>query len=192
MNRYLVFTGRPNAGKSSIIKETLGLKVPIGKRPGTTKRISKYPLSPGLLLVDMPGFGRVLKASREEEERIKNRIIDFLESNANRIALSVHVLDISSFQEVTWRLEQKGIRSLDVEMILFLADALEEFPLIVANKIDKAGNMLADNLSELKHRIRASYGQYLNDHIFLVSAKTGEGLGALKSMVNRKLANKGF
>jgi len=192
MNQYLVFTGRPNAGKSSINKEALGLKVPIGKRPGTTRRISKYPLSRDLVLVDMPGFGRVLKASREEEERIKNRIIDFLESNASRIALSVHVLDISSFCEVTWRLEKKGIRSLDVEMIQFLADTLSEFPLIVANKIDKAGNKLEDNLSELKHRIRASSSQNIEDHIFPVSAKTGEGLGALKSAIHNKLVNKGF
>jgi GTP-binding protein EngB required for normal cell division len=81
MREYLVFTGRPNAGKSSIIKEALGVDVSTGKRPGTTRRISEHPMSRGLFLVDMPGYGRILRASRAEEERIKDRIIDFLENN---------------------------------------------------------------------------------------------------------------
>ena len=55
---YLVLTGRPNAGKSSIIKEVVNLDVVIGKKPGTTRNISKYPLGSGLVIVDMPGFGR--------------------------------------------------------------------------------------------------------------------------------------
>ncbi|NIQ04188.1 MAG: hypothetical protein GWO20_00185, partial [Candidatus Korarchaeota archaeon] len=36
--KYLVFTGRPNAGKSTIIREVVGLDVATGKRPGTTRR----------------------------------------------------------------------------------------------------------------------------------------------------------
>jgi GTP-binding protein EngB required for normal cell division len=86
MHEYFVFTGRPNSGKSSIIKETLGVDVSTGKRPGTTKRISEYPLSQSLFLVDMPGYGRILKASKKIEEMIKDRIINFLEYNAERVA----------------------------------------------------------------------------------------------------------
>jgi len=36
--RYLVFTGRPNSGKSSIIRRITGLRTRSGKRPGTTRR----------------------------------------------------------------------------------------------------------------------------------------------------------
>jgi GTP-binding protein EngB required for normal cell division len=104
----LVFTGRPNAGKSSIIREVVGLGVATGKRPGTTRRISKYPLSDGLVLVDMPGFGRMIGAPKRLENRINVRIIRFFEFNAQNIVLAVHVLDVSTFLEVTWRLEKKG------------------------------------------------------------------------------------
>lgn len=192
MHEYLVFTGRPNAGKSSIIKETLGVDVPTGKRPGTTRSISEYPLSRGLFLVDMPGFGRILKASKEIEEKIKDRIIGFLECNAERVVLAVHVLDISTFLEVTWRLERKGFRSLDLEMIQFLRDNLGESPLVVANKIDKAGNQLEDNVSELRNRLDELNLPACNNYMFPVSVKTGEGLGVLKNEIHERLLNKGY
>ncbi|MDH5688317.1 MAG: 50S ribosome-binding GTPase, partial [Candidatus Bathyarchaeota archaeon] len=134
--KYIVFTGRPNAGKSSIIREVTGLDVATGKRPGTTRRISKYPLTGDLFLVDMPGFGRMTKASKDFEDRMMDQIIKFLEFNAQSISLAVHILDISTFLEVTWRLEKKGFVSVDVEMVQFLANTLCEFPLVAANKID--------------------------------------------------------
>ena len=190
---YLVFTGRPNAGKSSIIKGVVGIDVATGKRPGTTRRIMKYPLSGGLFLIDMPGFGRMMGVSRALEERIKDRILSFLESNVQRIALAVHVLDISTFLEVTWRLEKKGFISVDVEMIQFLAKVVGELPLVAANKIDKASEEeIAVNLEEFMHQVSGGHPQAIEDYIFPVSAKTGEGLGALKSAIHRMLVKKRF
>lgn len=189
---YLVFTGRPNAGKSSVIREVIGLDVATGKRPGTTRRISKYPLSRGLFLVDMPGFGRMKRASKRLGDKIKDRIIEFLEANARNIVLAVHVLDISTFLEVTWRLEKKGIISLDVEMVQFLAEILDEFPLVAANKIDKENEKeIKVNLEEFIHRISGGYPSTVANNVFPVSAKTGEGLGALKSTIHKKLVTKG-
>lgn len=63
-DEYLVFTGRPNAGKSSLIKAITGMKVVIGKEPGTTQKIEFYPLTKNLSLVDMPGYGRILHAGK--------------------------------------------------------------------------------------------------------------------------------
>ena len=77
--KYLVFSGRPNTGKSSIIREVVGLDVATGKRPGTTRRISKYPLNHGLVLVDMPGFGRMIGASKRLEDRIARALWKKLE-----------------------------------------------------------------------------------------------------------------
>ena len=190
---YLVFTGRPNAGKSSIIREVVGLDVVTGKHPGTTRRISKYALSGGLFLVDMPGFGRIMGVSKRLENMMKNRIIRFLESNAQNIALAVHVLDISTFLETSWRLEKKGIISLDVEMVQFLAKKSREFPLVAANKIDKADKKEIDaNLKEFMHRISNGHISVVADKVFPVSAKTGEGLSALKSSIREKLVAKGY
>ena len=190
---YLVFTGRPNAGKSSIIREVVGLDVVTGKHPGTTRRISKYALSGGLFLVDMPGFGRIMGVSKRLENMRKNRIIRFLESNAQNIALAVHVLDISTFLEVTWRLEKKGLISLDVEMVQFLAETLGEIPLVAANKIDKAGeDEIAVNLEEFKYRISDAQPLVVEGYVFPVSARTGKGLGALKSAIHARLVEKGY
>lgn len=191
--RYLVFTGRPNAGKSSIIKEVVGLDVATGKRPGTTRRISKYPLSGDLVLVDMPGFGRRMGASKRLGDKINDEIIKFLESYAQSIALAVHVLDISTFLEVAWRLEKKGFISVDVEMVQFLAETLGEFPLVAANKIDKADKEeLEVNLKEFTHRIGKGYPFAVGKHVFPVSAKTREGLGALKNSIHKRLVAKGY
>jgi len=190
---YLVFTGRPNAGKSSIIREVVGLDVVTGKRPGTTRRISKYPLSHGLVLVDMPGFGRMMEVSKRLEEKIKDRIINFLKSNAKKIILAVHVLDISTFLEATWRLENKGFILVDVEMVKFLATTLGKFPFVVANKIDKADNEeMEANLKDFMHRISNGHPSSVAEYIFPVSAKTGKELGVLKSAIHERLVAKGY
>jgi GTP-binding protein EngB required for normal cell division len=193
LDEYLVFTGRPNAGKSSLIREIVGLKVPTGKRPGTTRNVSQYPLNSGLVLIDMPGFGRIKGLSQPLENMRKNRIIRFLEANAQNIVLAIHVLDISTFLETTWRLEKKGILSLDVEMIQFLAKTLGDFPLVAANKIDKTDQKEIDaNLKEFMHRISNGQTSAVADKVFPVSAKTREGLSALKSTVHEKLVAKGY
>jgi len=189
----LVFTGRPNAGKSSIIREVVGLDVATGKRPGTTRRISKYPLNHGLVLVDMPGFGRMIGASKRLENRINVRIIRFFEYNAQNIVLAVHVLDISTFLEVTWRLEKKGFISVDVEMVQFLEKTLSKFPLVAANKIDKADKKKIDaNLKEYTHRISNGHPSAVASYVFPVSAKKREGLGALKSAIHERLVAEGY
>jgi GTP-binding protein EngB required for normal cell division len=189
---YLVFTGRPNAGKSSIIRKIVGLDVATGKRPGTTRRISKYPLSQNLFLVDMPGFGTMMRASKRLEEKIKHQIVQFLESNAQRIALAVHVLDISTFLEVTWRLEKKGFIPVDVEMVQFLTEISGEFPLVAANKTDKGdrGEIHA-NLQELIERIGNGNHLDVASHVFPVSVKTGEGLGDLEKAICERLVAEG-
>ena len=192
VGEYLVFTGRPNAGKSSIIKKMVGLDVATGKRPGTTRRFSKYPLSHGLFLVDMPGFGTMMRASKRFEEKMKHQIVEFLESNAQRIAVAVHVLDISTFLEVTWRLEKKGFIPVDVEMVQFLTEVSGEFPLVAANKIDKASREeLYANLAELTDRLSNGNAPRVVSNIFPVSAKTGKGLSDLKKAICERLVEKG-
>lgn len=191
--KYLVFTGRPNAGKSSLIKELAGLNIATGKRPGTTRKISYYPLNDDLVLVDLPGLGKMTGASKKFEEKINRRIVYFLESNKENIVLAVAVLDISTFLEVTWRLEKKGIMSVDVEMVKFLAANLGEFPVVAANKMDKVNREeLEANLNEFMSRISDGDPAKVEDHVFPVSAKKGIGLGEMKSFIHARLVAKGY
>lgn len=189
----MVFTGRPNAGKSSIIKELAGFKIATGKHPGTTRKITKYPLNEGLVLVDLPGLGKMSGASKQVEEQVNKQIVEFLESNAQNIVLAIAVLDISTFLEVTWRLEKKGIQSLDVEMVKFLAKITGEFPVVVANKIDKGSKReIEDNLEEFTNRISDGNPTKVKNQIFQVSAKKGIGLGELKNSIHTRLVVKGY
>jgi len=174
--KYLVFAGRPNAGKSSLVKEISGLNIVTGKHAGTTRKVKKYPLSDGLFLVDLPGLGKMVGVSKAFEKKVNDDIIEFLESNTKGIVLAVAVLDISTFLEVTWRLEKKGFKSVDVEMVNFLADTLGEFPVVVANKIDKANREeIAANLNEFINRISKGQPSAVRDKVFTTSLKTKKG-----------------
>lgn len=191
--KYLVFTGRPNAGKSSLIKELSGLNIATGKRPGTTRTIKKYPINDGLFLVDLPGLGKMMGVSKCFEEKVNRRIVEFLESNAQNIVLAVVILDISTFLEVTWRLEKKGFQSVDVEMVKFLAANLGEFPVVVANKTDKTTKKeLEANLNEFINRISDENPSAVESNVFTASLKTRNGVGALKSAIHTRLLAKGY
>jgi GTP-binding protein EngB required for normal cell division len=190
--RYLVFTGRPNSGKSIIIRKITGLKTRSGKRPGTTRRVSTIPLSQGLSLVDMPGYGRITGAAKDFTENVKDDITDFIEEKGDEIVLAVHVLDLSTFMEVALRQERKGLIPIDQEMIHYLRESTGEPPLVAANKIDKVGGARDALLDELRLLIASGDPSEPDCPIFPVSAKTGEGMGALKDAIHRRLVEEGF
>ena len=190
--RFLVFTGRPNAGKSSIIRKITGLNIRSGKRPGTTRRVSIYPLSRGLSLVDMPGYGRITGASIWGTSQVKDEILEFLESQGEAIALTIHVLDLSTFMEVSERLEAKGIVPIDLEMIQYIEKTTGEMPVVATNKLDKLKGDWASILSEVKNRIDEDASSKTGCMVLPVSARTGEGIGALKDVIHKKLAAEGF
>jgi GTP-binding protein EngB required for normal cell division len=182
--------GRPNAGKSSLIRLLIGLNVKTGKRAGTTRNIHQYTLDSGLVLVDMPGLGRMLGASKRLENMINDRIIHFLERQSQDIILPIHVFDLSTFLEVKQRLEKKGFISVDVEMTQFLLRTLPREPIVVANKIDKLS-------PQLQEKALTAYRHELGDEseafsLFSVSAKTSEGLGLLKQTMHQRLVEEGF
>ena len=140
----------------------------------------------------MPGYGRITGASWDTQSHVKDRILNFLETQGDAIALTVQVLDLSTFTEVTERMERKGIIPLDLEMIQYIEESTGETPLVAANKIDKIKGDRAPLLSELKDRIDEDAPSESGCMILPVSARTGEGLGVLKDAIHRRLADKGF
>lgn len=189
---YIVFTGRPNAGKSSIIKKITGINAKSGKKPGTTSKITLYPLSKDIILVDMPGYGRITKAGKKMENIVKDQILEFIEKNANLILISIHVLDISTFSETAERLDSRGFIPIDIEMIQLLTETIGIPPIIVINKIDKLKqNKLKSSIEDLKNRLSKKIPEALS-YIYIVSSKTGMGTGLLKSAIHKKLIIKGY
>ena len=186
-DEYLVFTGRPNAGKSSLIKAITGIKVAIGKEPGTTQKIEIYPLAKNLSLVDMPGYGRILHAGKNTEENTKDMILNFLKNNSKRIVLAIHTINTSTYLEAESRLAKKGFTSLDVELVHYIKRDLGITCIVAANKIDKdRASIIQDNLESLKEGLGPTI------QVYPVSARTGDGIGALKDDVRRRLVDKGY
>ncbi|MHA2073148.1 MAG: GTPase [Candidatus Hodarchaeales archaeon] len=171
-------SGRPNAGKTSLVNFLARTKKPVGKRAGTTRKVFSFPLIKDVSIVDLPGFGRITKRSKSLENKLKDEIIHFFEEPENDILFSIHVIDISSFHHMVDSLERKNIIPLDIEMISFLAETIGVPPIVVFNKVDK----VKDDLVDKNIQILTSY-DIPEVEIFIVSLKTKEGRRELKNRV---------
>lgn len=191
--RYIIFTGRPNAGKSTTIRALTGVKVPIGKRPGTTRKINKYQISKDLYLVDMPGYGRKLGAHKNVENRTKDKILEFIEKEADNIVAAIHVVNINTFIETERRLARKGFISIDIEMVQYIAETLGEFPFVAANKIDKGKEQdIMENMDAFLYGVTDGDPEAAVDNVFPISAKKKVGVGELKIKLVQRLRENGF
>lgn len=134
-NLEILFVGRSNVGKSSLIKELFGAKVRVGKRPGVTLRPFHVQLS-DLLVTDMPGFGFMSGVKDRKQDIVKDKIVHYIENNAERIKLGVLVIDGPFFPDVVDRWDARDQIPIDIEMFDFLREVGID-TLIAANKMDK-------------------------------------------------------
>jgi len=190
---YVIFTGRPNAGKSSVIRTLTGLKIATGKRPGTTTRINQYEVAQDLYLVDMPGYGTKVDAPKKWEDKTKDSILDFIENYADQIVAAVHVLNIMTFIETEERLAKKGFISIDVEMVQYLRENTGEYPFVAANKIDKGSDkVVMENLEAFIYSLTDGHPEEAAGIIYPISAKKNIGVGELKNQLFNKLQKNGY
>jgi small GTP-binding protein len=187
----LVLVGRSNVGKSSVIRRLTGKRVHVGRRPGVTRRISRY--SCGKLdVVDMPGFGFMAGVSSGQQERTKTEIVRYIEQNRGKILIAIEVVDARAFSEIVERWESRGQIPVDVEMFSFLQE-LGINPVVVVNKIDlihpEERDRLLDDICE-KLGMTPPWRQWL-DIVVPMSAKTGEGVSDLRRVVREKLVGSG-
>ncbi len=89
----IVFSGRSNVGKSSLINKLCNRKAlaRVSNTPGKTATINFYKLT-GAHLVDLPGYGYA-KVSQGEKRRWANLIEGYFESG-RRIALVIQLIDM--------------------------------------------------------------------------------------------------
>jgi small GTP-binding protein len=187
----LVLVGRSNVGKSSVIRRLTGKRVRVGRRPGVTRRISRY--SCGKLdVVDMPGFGFMAGVSSEQQEHTKTEIVRYLEQNRERILFAIEVVDARAFSEIVERWERRGQIPVDIEMFSFLKE-LGLNPIVVVNKIDliypEERDGVLDDICE-KIGMSPPWRQWL-DVVVPISAKTGDGVSDLMKLVGERLRASG-
>jgi len=187
----IVLVGRSNVGKSSVIRQLTGKRVPVGRRPGVTRK--QLRLKHGELeLVDMPGFGYMAGVSRARQEEIKTEIVRYLEENRRNILFALEILDARAFGQIVERWERRGQVPVDIEMFQFLQD-LKLHPIVVVNKIDliypDERDGVLDDICE-KLGMPFPWRQW-SDVIVPISAKTGEGVQELKKLIKHRLSELG-
>ena len=162
----VVFAGRSNVGKSSLINRLLGTKglARTSGEPGRTRSVNFYRVNESCYFVDLPGYGwaRVPLAVREAW---KPMIEGFLERRSGRIALAFLIVD--SRREAT---------ELDAMMREWLDD--RRIPYVVAaTKADKLSGNQRARVSKTLSPIVGRAG--VCPHPVLVSVRTGLGVREL-------------
>ncbi len=187
----IVFIGRSNVGKSTLMRDLIGAKVKIGRRPGVTQKPNYYEYG-DLLITDMPGYGYMRGVERAKQERIKDLIVKYFEDNAGRIVYAVQVIDAKSFADIVDRWDGRGEIPIDVELNGFLHD-LKIDVVIAANKMDKVPyaerDALLDGICVRLHML-PPWKNWLGQ-IAPISAKMNE-LGPLRTILRDKLRAAGL
>ena len=90
----VVFAGRSNVGKSTLMRELTGHKFDTGRKPGVTREPNFYDwASDDFLLTDLPGFGFMSGVDEERREQIKTDVVRYVEEHAGEILVAVLVVD---------------------------------------------------------------------------------------------------
>jgi small GTP-binding protein len=185
--KEIIFAGRSNVGKSTLIRALTGIKIRVGKRPGVTRKILKIPYR-NIQITDMPGFGFMSGVSEESLEAIKDNIVHYIENNAENIVLAVMVVNAGSFAEIVDRWNERGEIPVEIELFEFLQE-MNIDAVVAANKIDKVkdADKTLDGIAE-RLGMMPPWRQW-PDRIVPVSAKKGEIKG-LKELIQKKLEEK--
>jgi len=187
---FLVFVGRPNAGKSSLICKLTSAKPVIGKKPGSTRRINTYKITKKFEVIDVPGWGKIHDRTQAYEDRIKDEIVGFFETYKFRIPACILVIDAKSVVDVSERLSKKGIIPIDQELYNFLKN-LKIIPIVAINKIDKiAKKEVEEAVQHIKKLIDYdNLSEEYQEAVITVSAKRGTNLGILRDLIRKHLRN---
>ena len=182
--KEIIFVGRSNVGKSTLIRALTGKKVPVGKLPGVTRKPLHIPYQ-NIQITDMPGFGYMSKVTRKGQEAIKDNIVHYIEDNASNILLSVMVVNTTSFAEIVDRWTQRNEIPVEVELFEFFNE-LDIDVIVAANKMDKVKDqdIALDGISQ-RLGMSPPWRQWL-DKIVPVSAKKGN-TGELKQLMQKKI-----
>ena len=153
----IVFAGRSNVGKSSLINRLVGKKnlARTSSMPGRTQSINFYRIDDSFFFVDLPGFG-YSKAGKSASAQWKKLIERYFHVR-RAIAITVQLVD-----------SRMRPTAMDLQLAEWL-DALETPRLVAATKSDKLSN------NQKVMQLRAISESFENQNIIMSSAETGTG-----------------
>ena len=168
----VVFAGRSNVGKSSVINRLLNRKniARVGSVPGKTTHINYFSVDEKLYLVDLPGYGYA-KVSKQERDRW-GKLIEAWFADAERMALGILVVDARHKPTMD-----------DCTMAQVFLSSGKPF-LVAANKLDKLKKSeIAGNVQLIRETLA------LPDAVSLIlfSAEKGNGRDELLGKIMHHL-----
>jgi len=133
----VVFVGRSNVGKSTLMREITGHTFDTGQKPGVTREPNHFDWAgDDFVVTDLPGFGFMSGVRDEQRDQIKDDIVDYLERYAENFIVAVLVVDGKSVVDIIDRHSGEDEIPYVVEMFYVLEDL--GVPTVVAvNKMDK-------------------------------------------------------
>lgn len=164
----VVFAGRSNSGKSSVINRLTGQKqlARSGKTPGRTQLINFFAVTGSNRLVDLPGYGYA-RVSQRQQAHWGVVIHRFLEQ---RRAIRGLVLIVDC---------RRGLRAGD-DWLVDWATRRHVPTLVVLNKADKLGRSA---ITQVERATASALGDQPGRQTLVFSAVTGRGLESLAHTV---------
>ena len=169
--KEIVFSGRSNVGKSSLINKLINRKslARVSSKPGKTCTINFYKVNDYVRLVDLPGYGYA-KVSAKEKLRWADLVEGYFNSERN-ISLVVQIVDIRHKPTID-----------DINMIKFLIERELKF-IIVLTKSDKLNKT---QRSECLDNLKVNF-PFKNVDFIIFSSSSGEGLENLKAAIEESI-----
>lgn len=164
----IVFAGKSNVGKSSVINRLLNRKnfARVGQSPGKTIHVNYFLIDQKVYFVDLPGYGYA-KVSKSERERWGKLMEQFFAVDG---LIDLGIMIVDSRHKPT---------ADDITMAQWFKST--GCPLVVAaNKSDKLKNSEIEPNLEL---IRLTLGLDEETPLILFSAEKGSGRDALMSQI---------
>ena len=167
----IVFAGRSNVGKSSLINSLLNRKnfARVGATPGKTTQIN-YFLVDGIYFVDLPGYGYA-KVTGDERRRWGALMEDFF-SQSQLITAGVQIVDIRHAPTEDDRTMREFFRGAGVPFVT------------VANKADK---LKKSELEPCLAQIRQVLDMDAEELLLPYSCIKGTGRGELLSFIEKSV-----
>ncbi len=164
----VVFAGRSNVGKSSVINRLLNRKnfARVGSAPGKTTHINYFLIDQKLYLVDLPGYGYA-KVSKQERDRW-GRLIEAWFADTQRMALGMLIVDARHKPTAD-----------DCCMAQFFLNSDRPF-IVTANKLDKLKKSEIEDNTQL---IRNTLALPDTVPLILFSAEKGNGKDELLGQI---------
>ena len=165
---HVVFSGKSNVGKSSLINKLLNRKslARVSNKPGKTININFYDVDK-IKFADLPGYGYA-RVSFGEKKRWAKLIEGYFNENPN-IALVIQIIDM-----------RHPPSALDIQMLDFLKNSSYPF-IVVASKCDKLGKMARQ---ERENLMSQELNDYQNTEVIPFSSLSGEGIERIKGYIS--------